>query len=49
MPRKKEIKCACGKILGPNDPKIKTQEGVMCVDCWTAKMGKFVKKHPISD
>ncbi len=40
----------CDNELGPNQVKIDTPKyGVVCLDCWSEKVGEFVEKHPISD
>lgn len=38
----------CKNKLGPKDVKIETPEyGVICIDCWSEKVGNAVAKRPI--
>jgi len=40
----------CRSELGPNQVKIDTPKyGILCLDCWSRKVGEFVEEHPVSD
>jgi len=40
----------CDSPLGPNQVKVDTPKyGVLCLDCWSKKIGEFVEEHPISN